>query len=317
MIPAGVIRNPRSQRNRRRGSTAATLPAGVTLASPATPQELLETLRQFAAQGIRHLLVDGGDGTLREVMSALPQSYGEAWPTLSLCAAGNTNLAAGDVGSFAHEARAVERWLACVQGSAPSRRSQRRTIAVRWPDASRSPVLGFFVGCANYNRAVAIAAGSLKQRGLLHGWAVAGTIIAAATQVLAGGKNNDWQRGSALALTVDGVPAPDGKRFVLLATSLDSLLLGLWPFWGEGDGVLRWLDIDAPAPRFAAALPALLRGKPKRWMMDSGAYRSGRAAALHLTLQEPLIIDGEPFAPDAHGELALAPGPEVSFLAPA
>ncbi len=322
VVPIGVIRNPKSQRNRTRPLATPVplapqpLPCGVTLAMPATPQELAETLSQFAALGIQHLLIDGGDGTLRDVLGALPAAYGTNWPTLALCASGNTNLAAMDVGSFAHGPEAIAQFHAAVAGKA--RYSTRRTIAVRWPDGSRPPVFSFFVGCANYARGVQMATGALRKRGFFHSWAIAATIAAAAWQVLTGAKDSDWQRGSALTLAVDDAAAVTAPRFIVLATSLEKLMLGLWPFWSEADadGSLHWLDIRAPAPRFGRALPALLRGQPKPWMHASAAYHSGRAERLLLTLAEPLIIDGEAYLPDSHGQLELRAGPEVHFFAP-
>ncbi|MES2683497.1 MAG: diacylglycerol kinase family protein [Pseudomonadota bacterium] len=319
MTVAGVIRNPRSQRNKARPLRENALPDGVVLEMPFTTAALAETLQRFAAEGIRHLMVDGGDGTLRDVMSQLPAAYGSDWPSIALCASGNTNLAAADVGSFTRDEHAIARWHDTLTGKAPARISSRQPIEVRWPDGSQAPVFGFFVGCANYARAVAMATGGLREKGLFHGWAVSATIAGAAWQVLAGGKNNDWQRGSAVGVRIDDIAPVNTPRFVLLATSLDRLLLGLWPFWSApgAPGALHWLDIDAPAPKFGRALPTLLRGKPRPWALATGAYRSGRAARITLTLAEPLIIDGEPFAPDASGQLSLQAGPEVQFYAPA
>lgn len=314
---AGVIRNPKSQRNRARPVSDQRLPDEVRLAMPATPDALTAALKEFAAQDVRHLMIDGGDGTLRDVMCALPAAYGAAWPTLALCASGNTNLAAMDVGGFVHGPESVAQFHAAISG--PARRSRRQVLEVRWPDGSQPPVFGFFVGCANYLRGVQMATGSLRQRGFFHSWAVAGTIVGAAWQVLTGPDNSDWQRGSALTLTIDDAAAVSATRFVLLATSLDKLMLGLWPFWSDENarGAIHWLDIRAPAPRIGRALPALLRGQPKDWMLASGAYHSGRAKRLRLRLNEPLIIDGEAYAPDTNGELELCTGPEVQFLAPA
>lgn len=318
VIRAGVIRNPRSQRNKGLPLKDVDMPAGVTIAMPFTTEALAATLREFAAEGIRHLLVDGGDGTLRDVLCQLPQAYGEHWPTIALCASGNTNLAAADVGSFARSHRTVSQWYQALEGTRPLRRSHRQPIAVHWPDGSRPPVFGFFVGCANYARAVAMASGGLREKGVFHGWAISATIAAAAWQVLSGGKDNDWQRGSTVAVAIDGAAAIQRPRFVVLATSLNQLLMGLWPFWSlpQAQGPLHWLDIDAPAPRFGRALPALLRGQPKPWMQDSGAYRSGRAQSIRLTLHEPLIIDGEPYPPDGNDQLLLQAGPMVIFHAP-
>jgi len=317
---AGVIRNPKSQRNKTQPLTEVRLPAGVRLATPDTPEALAEVLCSFAAEGIRHLMIDGGDGTLRDVLSALPAAYGTDWPSIALCASGNTNLAAADVGSFARDQDAVPRWLATLNGIAPKRSSLRQPIQVSWPDGSRAPVFGFFVGCANYTRGVAMATSTLRDRGWFHGWAVAGTLIGAAWQVLTGAADSEWQRGSPLSLAVDQAQPVTAPRFVLLVTSLNRLMLGLWPFWFQEQAAtapLRWLDIRAPAPRIGLALPALLRGKPKPWMLASDAYHSGCATQLQLSLNEPLIIDGEAFAPSANGELLLTAGPALRFYAPA
>jgi hypothetical protein len=317
-VIAGVIRNPKSRRNQSRSLRDTDLPAEVRIAEPETLEALRDALRGFAAAGIRHLMIDGGDGTLRDVLGALPAAYGSDWPTIALCASGNTNLAVADVGGFTRGPQAVWQWHETLCGVQPARESLRHPIEVRWPDGSRPPVYGFFVGCANYLRGVRMATGTLRDKGLFHGWAVGATIAGAAWQVLSGGKDNDWQRGSPVTLAVDG-GAPDvAPRFVLLATSLDKLLMGLWPFWSapKATGALRWLDITAPAPRFGRALPALLRGKPQAWMTASGAYRSGRASVLRLQLAEPLIIDGEPYEPGADGWLELHTGPAVRFHAP-
>lgn len=316
---AGVIRNPHSQRNRTRPLREASLPEGVVVELPFTKAALAETLKGFAAQGIRDLMVDGGDGTLRDVLCALPAAYGEAWPSIALCASGNTNLAVADVGGFARSDAAIARWHATLTGAAPVQVTTRRPLRVCWPDGSQPEVFGFFVGCANYAAAVAMATGSVREKGFFHGWAVGATIAGAAWQVLMGGADNAWQRGSPLTLAIDGKKPSTGARFVVLATSLDRLVLNLWPFWAEPieTGALKWLDIAAPPPRFGRALPAILRGKPKDWMLADGAYRSGRADRLRLSLAEPLIIDGEPFAPDGNGELELSLGPAVQFHAPA
>ena len=319
LIRAGVIRNPKSQRNKIGPLKDREVPPEVTIALPFTSEALQQTLRDFAAAGICHLMVDGGDGTLRDVLCALPAAYGDAWPTISLCASGNTNLAAADVGSFPRGERAIAHWHETLCGAKPARLSTRQPIEVRWPDGSRPPVFGFFVGCANYAKAVAMATGGVRDKGFFHGWAVSATIAGAAWKILAGGRDNDWQRGSAVGVVIDGTETVSGPRFVVLATSLDQLLMGLWPFWSSKGtkGVLHWLDIDAPAPRFGRLLPGLLRGKPSAWALASGAYRSGRAANIRLTMAEPLIIDGEPFAPDASGQLSLQAGPKVQFHAPA
>jgi hypothetical protein len=112
----------------------------------------------------------------------------------------------------------------------------------------------------------------------------------------------------------DDRPALAGHRFLLLATSLDRLMLGLWPFWGEGAGPVRWLDVAAPPKRLAAALWAARQGRPGPWMPAAG-YRSGRADRLAIRLRTPFVLDGEVFEPGPDGLVLSAPG-QVAFVTP-
>lgn len=317
----GVIRNPRSQRNRVAGDTATepeVRSGRVRLYQPLTPQALAEALCECRDAGIAHLVVDGGDGTLREVMSALPAVYGTALPTLSLIASGNTNLAVADVGGFVRGPQALAQLVATLDCRAPSRTSERTVIEAVWPDGSHPPVCGFFLGSAGYLRGWRMAHADVHRRGLWHQWGVAATVAGAAWQVITGRPDSDWQRGSPLALAVDGAAPREGARFVFIATSLDTLFMGLWPFWDQdGDGPLRWLDIDAPPPRFGRNLRRLLRGQPTEFMRASGAYRSGRARSIELCLQEELVIDGEAYPPGADGRITLRAGARFRFHAPA
>jgi len=319
----GVIRNPRSQRNRaaaRFGPEPEVVSGKVRLAEPMSPEALAETLRDYQRSGIDHLVVDGGDGTLREVLSQLPAIYGAVLPTISLIASGNTNLATADVGGFARSPQALAQILATVEGRAPSRLSERTVIEAVWPDGSRPPISGFFLGSAGYLHGWRMAHSDIHSRGLWHRWAVAATLARAAWQVITGKPDSDWQRGRRLSLGIDGGAAQEGPRFLFIACSLEKLFMGLWPFWDHGQDPgrpLRWLDISAPAPQFARALLSLLRGQPKPWMRATGAYRSGDAQTLMLGLNEELVIDGEAYPPDRDGRIELRAGARFRFHAPA
>jgi hypothetical protein len=109
-----------------------------------------------------------------------------------------------------------------------------------------------------------------------------------------------------------GNDAPaDHARFMLLATPLDQLMFGLWPFWGGGTGAIRWLDVAAPPQRLAAGLWSMLR----RRAPGLPGWHSGRAASLRIGLDRPFVLDGELFEPGPDGLLLTASAPVV-FVAP-
>ena len=66
LTKVGVVHNPRSHAYRQQA--AGTRPEGVLWVEPATPQALAEDMRRFAADGVGLVVIDGGDGTVREVI---------------------------------------------------------------------------------------------------------------------------------------------------------------------------------------------------------------------------------------------------------
>lgn len=320
MIRVGLIRNPNSQRNRRLGDRLGevVVPKSVELLriDASSVDDVPAVVREYGARGVTHLVVDGGDGTLREAMSALPAAFGPQLPTLMLVAGGNANLATSDVGGAGHGPEALQKLLDSLAAGAEGVVHHRQPIELRWPDGTRPPVLGFFVGAAAFYKGWKLALGSVHEKGFLHGPAVAVTMAGALWQTMAGGPRSDWQAGTMMGIGVDGVPEREGRRFLFLATSLQRLYNGLWPFYDHGDAPLRWLDIDAPPPRFMRSLPGLLRGRPNDWMRNSGSYRSGGAQSLALRLEAPLVVDGEAYLPGPYGGIELHAGPRIAFYSP-
>lgn len=308
----GLLVNPGSHANRGgRNRLDAVLARHPEIAATApTADALMDTLRSFARAGIDLVVVSGGDGTLRDVLSALPHAYGGALPDLAILAAGNTNLAARALGSPGHGSHALERLLsAAARGRL--RRSRCPVLEVSWPgDPERLPVRGLFFGAAGFTEGKRLADRAVHERGFHRGLAVGLAVAATVLRALAG--SGTLLRGMPMQVGVDGGNPAPGPRFMVLATTLDRLMLGLWPFWGDGDGPLRWLDVTAPPQRLAVALPAILLRRPRRWMTQAG-YRSGQSSHMRVRLARPFMLDGEAFDPGSDGILLSVPE-SVTFV---
>ena len=66
---------------------------------PEDPAQLFPALRRFAAEGVDLVVIDGGDGTVREVITRLPEAYGGPMPRLAVVPNGKTNALAIDIGT--------------------------------------------------------------------------------------------------------------------------------------------------------------------------------------------------------------------------
>ena len=300
----GVVRNRRSHANQGRASAP---PDGVLWSEPETPSDLAEDLRRFAQAGVELVVVDGGDGTLREVLSALSGAFGGAAPILAVLPSGKTNVLALDLGvrpGWTLEA-ALQR---IVHG--PLNLKTRRPLTLSWAGGEQADLAGFIFGLGAFVRATQMSQ-SVHRMGAFHSLAVALTVVGAAFGALFGRDSDGWRQGVASGLALDGAEPTVAPRFVVLATSLKRLPLGLRPFGSPQDG-MKVLDVAAPPRRLALALPAVLMGAADTWLRRHG-YRRGLAERVVVSSPAPVVVDGEVFP---GGEIAIGLGAPVRFLVP-
>jgi hypothetical protein len=311
MSRLGVIANARSWRNMGGGDVDPPGIAGMLFERPSRAG-YPDALKRFADAGVTVVAVDGGDGTLRDVLSAMIPAYGERLPAVALIPSGKTNVAALDVGHAGRGPGALAKLAEGVRaGSLLGEAAIRRPIVVSADGWSRA---GFVFGLGAYERATRLVNERVHSRGFAQKLGVAlGVVMAGAA---AFGKDREiWRRGVPLGLAVGGGAERTGDSFVLLATSLNRLLLGLWPFWGEGEGAIRVTEISAPPRRLARGLAALAVGR-KPSFADEEGYTSLRADHILLRVREPFIFDGDAFQAGPDGVVELRAGPPIRFVRP-
>lgn len=318
MSRVGLIRNPRSLRNRGKAADFrrdAERWLGDRFAEPASQAELQAALQGFLDQEVDLLAIDGGDGTVRDVLSAAPEIFGARLPRIAILPSGNTNLIQLDVGSIGRGRQALA-FLRAQESGPPNapRVTSRPLLQASWNDGSRPPLRGFFLGAVAYTRGIALAHNAATYKKVAHGAGVALGLAGALISALGGPARRQWLAGHPLALTLDGQAAPAGDRFLFLATTLERLLLGIWPFWNAGLGPIRYLDISARPERLLSAGWCMLRGKAPAWLLASPDYRSGSAMGIDMRLDHPFVLDGETFEPGAGG-VRLTAGPVLDFVA--
>ncbi len=302
---AGVLRNPHSHANRRGGERPPPH-TDVLFAEPESAGEVAAAVRQFAEAGVELLVIDGGDGTVREVLTALPVIYGDApVPLLSLVASGKTNVLAFDLGI--REAWTLDAALAAAVRDG-SRIRLRSPLHIERADAT--PLRGFLLGAAGVVKAIDMAQ-DLHRWGVFKNAAVALTLVGAIAEVVAGREQGAWRGGQPLSLSLDDGPARAGARLATMATTLERLPFALRPFGPSRHG-LKVLDIDAPPRRLVRALPRVLWGRDDRWLAAHG-YRRADAGRLGLSLAGPVVLDGETYP---GGEFTITEGPLLRFLTP-
>ena len=309
----GVVRNPRSHRNR--GHEAESLDDSAAIAvTPNSRDELTRELAQFAERGVGLIVVDGGDGTMRDVLSRGAAIFGEHWPRLMVLPKGKTNALTVDLG-MPRQMGVRE----ALTAAASARIVERRPILVDQPDFPDRRAMGFILGAGVFT--TAIAAGQVAHKyGAFNSLAVGVTIAAGALQALAGIGRTAWRKLAPMRIcTGEGneeVPhsrhgAP-GCRYLAGISSLENFPVGLRPFGPVAAGGLRYVLLDAPLRRIILMLPLLCAGWHRPSLSRLGLHR-GAAECITLELGEGFILDGEVFPP---GRYRLRLGPPLQFLVP-
>jgi hypothetical protein len=311
MSGVALVRNPSSTRNLRSASGAlGPVPAEVRLIDCGTLDELSGGLVAAHAAGAEVILIDGGDGTVREVLSRLPEIWGAALPRVGILPRGNTNLIAREVGELGTP-DAVAEVLRRLEAGPPLPVRRQALLRLDYPAGEHPTLRGFMFGWGAYAAGTRIAREEIAARGPGQ---VTLAVLSTLRRALIGTERRALRRGVATGLSIDGAPMTEPVRLLGLATTLKrSLVAGMNPFWGEGPGPIRWLDVHAPGHRLAFAAPFLALGRPRRWMTRAG-YASGRATRIELSLDTPFIMDGEAFPPSRSGPLTLTASEEIAFI---
>jgi hypothetical protein len=222
------------------------------------------------------------------------------------------NMTAADVGLKGRNAAALERVLAAGrQGSLGGHILERRVLRVDgirgWP-----PQHGMFFGAAGIYEAIRICKGQVHSLGLKgelsHGVTLGWLLLNAAFR----GLEAVGIHGHDIGLSVDGGPVGIQRRLLVLATTLDRLVLGSQPFWRTRGLPLRFTSIAWKAPRIVRHARRILYGGEQRQL--PAGFDSLGAERIELTLDGPFTIDGQFFEPVPGRPLTLTAPETVRFV---
>lgn len=308
----GVIANPRSHRNKGKEQTQGRA-ENVRVAVPRDHDLLVEELARFKQEGIELLVISGGDGTVRDVLTAGLGVFGEEWPVLAVLPKGKTNALTVDLD-------APTPWTLdeAIAAYGEGRRIKRAPLSIAPKDNTDGTMLGFILGAGAFT--LGIDKGQEAHRwGAFDSFAVGVTILWGLMGALAGTRRNPWRRGSEMEILTgsDRTPLPHsgegeaGRRQVLFASTLERFPLGVKPF-GDLRGGLKLAVLDPVKRRTMLRLPQMLLGRTFERNESKGFFQRS-VDSFELTLTDKFILDGEAYP---GGSFLVTQGPEITFVAP-
>jgi len=302
----GVISNLRSHRHGGVLRRSIDPPEAVTIRhTPANREALALAMQDFVRESVDLIVIDGGDGTVREVMTAAHRAYRGRPPRLAVLPAGKTNALARDLGIPDHWS--LDDILAAHRADHIAWRSP---IHIRWAHGRYRDQLGFIFGFGAYVRATMLAQ-RVHRRGGFNGLAVLITLGWALLRTVLGGAHSPWTRGDTIRTSRDDVDIVSENIYLVFGSTLRHMPLGLRPFGRPRDG-LKFLAMKAPPRHLLRSLPRLLWSDRSSQLERDGFVRRD-VDRITLSIRKSFILDGERFP---GGNLTIARGAPIAFIVP-
>ncbi len=311
-IRAAVLSNPNGGFNRRRNqideARREVAAFGVEHIEASLPEEIYRETRRLDAEGVELLIVNGGDGTLQIVLTALfSETRRSPPPLLAIVPGGTSNTVHGDAGWSNRPPDGIRDALAAAQrGQLQGQVVQRPVLKIESSLWERPMCAMQFSAGAIYN-AIRFAKREVEGRGALGQTGPTVTLAWFIITILSG-KSREIFPPMRVTGSIDGKPLSSGPLLANLVSTLDHLFLGIRPFWGSGPGRIRYSALGYRPRRFLLALWPLVRGRRGRFATRENGYTSHNAELLDLTIDAGFMLDGELF--DA------APGTRIRITAP-
>ncbi len=293
----GILLNPRSGHVRHRlpelREIAATVP-DAQLREVSSPQEIAQSLQGWHAAGPLDLLVViGGDGTLQATLTKLLQNPASDLPGLLVVPGGTTNMSAADLGARLKPAAALRALSAWRQNKGAEPKTVERAVLRIDAATEQGAQFGMFFGAGAILDGVRYFHQHIRPTGLR---GALGPALAFARLLFSLLRNQPHPLLPAMSarLTVEDRNWQNDWLLVL-ASTLDRLLVGSRPYWGTERAPVHFTAIMHRPRRPFRVLPALLRGRGATIAREQDGYISHNLHTLGISETRDFLLDGELF----------------------
>ena len=313
---AGLIVNPSSGKSSGKGlSLAAMLKGRATVSTRILErfEQLPGFLDEFAGDGVTDLFISSGDGTIHAIQTELAERKPfKAAPRLCLLPHGTTNMTAADLGFRFRALRAQADYMTQLE---IKQVRERPTIRVANPRDGR-PKHGMFLGTGAASEATLYCQRVFNAKGVKGNWATFATLASATGRTVFTRSNphdvTRFDRPFPIEITSDGRELCTGPQLLMLSTTLEKLILGARPFWGQKLAPIRTSVFPYPVPSLPRwLLPIMYAGEARK--MPEGAL-SFSSSSLEIACPVSYVIDGEFFDGPEGKPLKVETGPVFTYL---
>lgn len=316
MTRAGLIVNPRSGKSSGKGlALAEKLLHNIDVTVKVLDRfELLQDfINEMASHGVTDLFISSGDGTIQAIQTDLAERKPfAAQPRLALLPHGTTNMTAADLGFRYRSIDAQADFIRSLQPKDLRRRPTLRAVNPR----DGQPRHGMFLGTGAVSEATLFCQQAYNAKGVKGNWATFATLGSAVGRSLFTAPDPEdktrFDRPFPISVEAGGRTVASGNQLMVLATTLEKLILGTRPFWGGKQEPIRSTVIPYPVPSVVRWLVPMMYGSETRKAPPGALSFSSRQLAISSNVS--FVVDGEFFAPPESEPLRIETGPVFTYV---
>jgi len=273
-----------------------------------------EALAELARQEVDLLVLNGGDGTLQFALTEILENdiFPNGAPMIAPLRGGRTNMSAQDLGAHKDPLKGLAALIEAERtGTLHTRYSPRHVLRVEYGPGS-NVLCGMFFGGGLIYQAIEVVHSHFpkNQQGVFG----ATLITAALASRLAMGDKDGVLTPNKAQVLLDGELAEHGEYSLMISSTLTQLFARMRPFWGSGEGGVRFTSIAFDAHRKGATIPGIMRGRPSDFAVSENRYVSRNVDCLEMRMDCGFTVDGELVAPEPGRQLAITAHRNVRFL---
>lgn len=306
-----VVTNPMSRRNRRDPSLvrqlAWVLGEQGQIAAPGDLAALHAVVERFREREVDVVAVNGGDGTLHQVVTALVRVYGDApLPRVAPLRGGTMNTVAGGLGIRGTPDQLLGRLVTRHAAGEALPVATRNLLRVQGGDAGE--LAGFIFGNGLLSQFLEAYYDSPDPSPAAAAW----LLLRGAVSSLVGGElAARLGRRVEARVTVDGAELPERSWMTVTAATVDDIGLGFRPFWRvvEHPGTVEVLALSCSVGALTLQLPRIWLKRP----VDHPGIREALCALVVLEADRPLsfMVDGDFHRGGQRVEITVGPRVEL------
>ena len=315
-MSAALIVNPKSGGGNRKGVELAQMLRGtnsiVRVLTDFT--SLAPVMDELGASSVTDIFVSSGDGTIQAIQTMIAENRRFACPPrLCLLPHGTTNMTAADLG-FRRKRLADQ--AAFIENLQPRELRERPTLRVANPGDGRVRH-GMFLGTGAVWQGTRFTQDTVHAKGLKGNTlgplaTLAGVAAKSLFSKSVPGDDSRIDRPHWMRVTQGGTVHADGEKLMLIASTLQKLVIGARPFWGGAVGPLRASIFPYPMPNLARWMMPMMYGGESRKAPAGAASFSG--TGFEIETRTPFVIDGEYFDPPEGQALRVEAGPVFTYI---